>query len=456
MSGWVETARQAHEDIERHLAELTSEVVTKPTNPRHRIHHEHFLSQRVEMIRGKKRKLLELYNLPEAKRRDVQPSSVVEQSFFDRLREIRAYHEKFPDQKPELHAPQRPAPDTLPVKFSGEECYGQCLDLHGLYQQFMRLPCNYELKEAANKQGYTALRAAKVKPIDYLNWVKRCTLFQYLPIKAKNGDYREYLENMLAYLTDWHRRTQPLSPAAEQLLSEVEGSFPGRWERKEVLGWQEVSGQAPPTGGKLTKGQRRAAHYYRLALLEDKVRRLYEMLDEAVQATVRYIDRKETMTRTELDKEEYRAQEQAAAAMLGEEPPKKDGKSPLEAALWNPLKLPLGWDGKPIPYWLYRLHGLSMKYPCEICGCEYVGPKMFDKHFQESQHAQGMRRLRIPNTRHFHHVTRIVDAQALWHKLKHDTAWRQWRPDNEQEFEDSEGHVFNKKTFDDMRRQGLI
>jgi splicing factor 3A subunit 3 len=30
--------------------------------------------------------------------------------------------------------------------------------------------------------------------------------------------------------------------------------------------------------------------------------------------------------------------------------------------------LPLGWDGKPIPYWLYKLHGLNISYKCEICG----------------------------------------------------------------------------------------
>jgi splicing factor 3A subunit 3 len=36
--------------------------------------------------------------------------------------------------------------------------------------------------------------------------------------------------------------------------------------------------------------------------------------------------------------------------------------------VYNPLKLPLGWDGKPIPYWLYKLHGLNMEFKCEICG----------------------------------------------------------------------------------------
>jgi len=38
-----------------------------------------------------------------------------------------------------------------------------------------------------------------------------------------------------------------------------------------------------------------------------------------------------------------------------------------EERIYNPLKLPMGWDGKPIPYWLYKLHGLGVEYRCEIC-----------------------------------------------------------------------------------------
>lgn len=38
-----------------------------------------------------------------------------------------------------------------------------------------------------------------------------------------------------------------------------------------------------------------------------------------------------------------------------------------EERIYNPLKLPLGWDGKPIPYWLFKLHGLGQEYKCEIC-----------------------------------------------------------------------------------------
>lgn len=34
-----------------------------------------------------------------------------------------------------------------------------------------------------------------------------------------------------------------------------------------------------------------------------------------------------------------------------------------EKPLYNPLNIPLGWDGKPIPVWLYKLHGLGVSVP---------------------------------------------------------------------------------------------
>ncbi len=54
---------------------------------------------------------------------------------------------------------------------------------------------------------------------------------------------------------------------------------------------------------------------------------------------------------------------------------------------YNPKNLPLGWDGKPIPYWLYKLHGLNIIYSCEICGnATYRGPKAFQRHFSVGAH----------------------------------------------------------------------
>lgn len=43
---------------------------------------------------------------------------------------------------------------------------------------------------------------------------------------------------------------------------------------------------------------------------------------------------------------------------------------------------PLSFCLQPIPYWLYKLHGLNINYNCEICGnYTYRGPKAFQRHF---------------------------------------------------------------------------
>ena len=41
---------------------------------------------------------------------------------------------------------------------------------------------------------------------------------------------------------------------------------------------------------------------------------------------------------------------------------------------------------------------------------------------------------------------------ALWQKLRRDAV----RSELEEEYEDQEGNVYNKKTYDDLKRQGLI
>eukprot|EP00924_Labyrinthula_sp_SR-Ha-C_P013236 snap_masked-scaffold_45-processed-gene-0.42-mRNA-1 protein AED:0.09 eAED:0.09 QI:0/-1/0/1/-1/1/1/0/160 len=76
-------------------------------------------------------------------------------------------------------------------------------------------------------------------------------------------------------------------------------------------------------------------------------------------------------------------------------------------------------DGEPVPLWLYKLEGLHESFECEICGnFTYRGRKNFDKHFQEWRHANGMKLLRIPNTRHFHDIIKIENARKLYSKLE--------------------------------------
>ena len=53
-------------------------------------------------------------------------------------------------------------------------------------------------------------------------------------------------------------------------------------------------------------------------------------------------------------------------------------------------------------------------------------------------------------------IKSIEDAVQLWDKLKVTRETERFRPDNEEEFEDSAGNVLNKKTHDDLKRQGLL
>ena len=70
--------------------------------------------------------------------------------------------------------------------------------------------------------------------------------------------------------------------------------------------------------------------------------------------------------------------------------------------------------------------------------------------------AHGMRCLGIPNTIHFTNITKIKDALELWERLKTKKVDRMFSAENEEEFEDSNGNVFNKKTYEDLKRQDLL
>lgn len=45
---------------------------------------------------------------------------------------------------------------------------------------------------------------------------------------------------------------------------------------------------------------------------------------------------------------------------------------------------------------------------------------------------------------------------AVWDKLKSQKQQERWLPEQEEEYEDSLGNVVNKKTFEDLKRQGLL
>lgn len=53
-------------------------------------------------------------------------------------------------------------------------------------------------------------------------------------------------------------------------------------------------------------------------------------------------------------------------------------------------------------------------------------------------------------------VTKIEDAVLLYEKLKKKAETQMFKADQDVECEDSEGNVMSAKTFEDLRRQGLL
>lgn len=183
-----------------------------------------------------------------------------------------------------------------------------------------------------------------------------------------------------------------------------------------------------------------------IALLEAKLRKICELLYETIVRTKENIEKKQALTYEEMEAEREEEEVQADTESDDE-----------EQQIYNPLKLPMGWDGKPIPYWLYKLHGLGQEFKCEICGNHsYWGRRAFERHFKEWRHQHGMRCLGIPNTKNFNEITSIKEAKVLWERIQERQGLNKWRPDLEEEYEDKEGNIYNKKTYTDLQRQGLI
>jgi splicing factor 3A subunit 3 len=215
---------------------------------------------------------------------------------------------------------------------------------------------------------------------------------------------------------------------------------------------------APTNGTASTTGSVKSERRVDIARLEVVVMALLNQLKPTLEATSKRTERRETQTVKEREKETD--EDLHGSAVEG---PKltddgdDDDSDDEDAPIYNPKGVPLGWDGKPIPYWLFKLHGLNHFYPCEICGNEsYRGRRNFETHFAEAKHSFGMKSLGIPNTKHFHGVTKIEDAQQLWNKLQGHLQREHFDGTKDEEYEDSHGNVLSRSTYEDLARQGLL
>mgnify|MGYP003386391192 CR=1 FL=1 len=423
-------------------------------------------------------------------------------SFYDKLKSTQEFYARYPDRLADS-TPQ--LDENVQVDFSGEEVFGKYLDLTGHHLRYCNIPnigdkeLDYlQYLEKFNTFFYipeTVKRsrayAGYVRDLsDYLAQFFRKTQ-PLVDIDGSVQEWKEAFEEKWATgkMEGWRATSSGTGEGAQALrlgmynaVEELEAL--GLVRLKEALSaqglkcggtvqeratrlwsvrgkrWEEIPAKLKVNpGGSAESGADGAASQFKeTAWLEFFVQNLSEVVVDIVIATRRHAEKQQT--RTVEEKAQERLEEEFGllpdAAAEGEGDGAGMGGDDDEP-IYNPLNLPLGWDGKPIPYWLYKLHGLGVEYKCEICGnSSYWGRRAFDKHFQEWKHSHGMRCLGIPNTKHFHDITLIADAVALYGKIKSTVKVDQFVQDQDEEFEDSEGNVLNRRTYEDLARQGLL
>jgi splicing factor 3A subunit 3 len=193
-----------------------------------------------------------------------------------------------------------------------------------------------------------------------------------------------------------------------------------------------------------------------IAEREHRVKKLAGSMSTERSDTRVNVERKQGMTKREREQELENllnasdAPREAAEDGEGEDDDDED-------KIYNPLKVPLGWDGKPIPFWLYRLHGLGVEFPCEICGnYVYKGRRAFEKHFNEARHIYNLKCLGITNPTLFRDITKMDEAIKLWEKIQKEKKQAKLDEGSVVQMEDGEGNVMPEKVYYDLQKQGLL
>jgi splicing factor 3A subunit 3 len=464
----------------------------------------------LDQIQSQSSNLLGIYRDEDGSRsREIQQigSGDPFEEFYNQLKEVREHHAKYPNEQAEnseLRYRTRKAGDGEPMAsivdtiFSGEEAFGRFFDLHSCHETYLNLQ--------------------NVKRLSYLQYLEAFDNFTVAAGGLKRGDkltdqYFKYVGELASYLDSFMKRTRPLENL-EKLYATFKEEFDEAWEKNEILGWapegdssangavkqqisvegiwcddcekefknenvykghlngkkhvkaaaqraqrqKEAAGEANETANGATGTRISAIRLKERAIAEreHRVKRLCSAMSTERSDTRVNVERKQGMTERERQQEldnllSLSGENQASAE--NQEGEAEDG----EERIYNPLKLPLAWDGKPIPFWLYRLHGLGVEFPCEICGnFVYMGRRAFDKHFNEARHVYGLRCLGITNTSLFRDIIMIEEALKLWDKIQREKKKNKVDEGSVVQMEDGEGNVMPEKVYYDLQKQGLL
>jgi splicing factor 3A subunit 3 len=514
----LEEQRFLHEDLERLEQGISDRVAEEPRHVRapqrsnipaqliksrqvrERLNRDHQIAGFLDRIQDQSKRLLDIYKDADGARgKEIQSISTGEplDEFYKQLGEIKSFHQKYPNEpvenlerayKKRTNGEGETTTSEIDNMFTGEEAFGKFLDLTTIHELYLNLP--------------------DIKRLTYLQYLDNFDQFAP-PIcsikrpKKMKDQYFSYVGQLANYLEGFMQRTRPLEDL-EKLFSSFDADFEKAWKEGNIPGWEletPAAPSGPATDGiwcadcekefkneNVYKGHLNGKKHIRAAELraarqaegvddangpaargsntqrlkeraiaerEHRVKRLAAAMSQERSDTRVNVERKQGMTERErqMELEAIFAETSAAAPQAGDSDSDSDG----DEKIYNPLKLPLAWDGKPIPFWLYKLHGLGVEFRCEICGnYVYMGRRAFDKHFNEARHIYGLKCLGITNTTLFREITGLEDAQKLWAKIQSDKKKSKTDEGGVVQMEDAEGNVMPEKVYYDLQKQGLL
>ncbi|GAP93043.1 putative splicing factor 3a [Rosellinia necatrix] len=503
----LEEQRFLHEDLERLEQGIADRIGEEPKHIRDRLARDHQIAQFLDRISSQSSKLLEIYRDADGSRsREIQQIGTGDpmDEFYKQLADIKSFHAKYPNEpvenlerayRPKKGADEAAQSGIVDTMFTGEEAFGRFFDLQTCHELYLNLP--------------------NAKRLTYLQYLDLFDNFAQGAAGLKRSEkltdqYFAYVGHLALDLETFMRKTRPLENV-DKVLAEFDKKFEEEWENDKVSEWKNGDSGATSVAGtsaagsgiwceacekaftnenvyrnhlngkkhiraesdrkKRQEGQSDSAtnngnrggastttrlKERAIAERESRIKRLASAMSTERSDTRVNVERKQGMTERERQQElENLFSATLSAAQIAEAEEGDEGDD--DEKIYNPLKLPLAWDGKPIPFWLYKLHGLGVEFACEICGnFVYMGRRAFDKHFNEARHIHGLKCLGITNTTLFRDITHIDEALRLWEKIQKDKRKDRVEDGSVVQMEDAEGNVMPEKVYYDLQKQGLL
>jgi splicing factor 3A subunit 3 len=381
-SSVLEQTRIHHADIEKSIRAIMYELVHKQKNQKKKIYQEHRINKNLKIIKEKSKKALEMYEDEERKKEidkmGGENLQKVLNSFDQKLSEIREYHRNFPSltldyqlfdpKKNFLVTKTMKILEMEEIRFTGDEKYGKCLDLQKFHNEFKNIIQNGNL--------------------EYEQYLKTLSQFEKVPKNLKNEDYKNYLKDLLEYLIEFYNKSFPFFEIQSE-LEEVEKEFLENFTEKKVNEKVEkkVNVSKDEKIEKMKKNEKKIENdkekkiekdekkkteeegeekkkrkrnrggvnkWKEIFLLEAKVSKVFEILQNIVENTIIEQEKKQIKTWEEIQREREEEEMEDVDNIENEvedeimdddnsdtDQEEEDKELGINA---NPLNLPLGWD----------------------------------------------------------------------------------------------------------------